>query len=103
MLGSPHSDHCHPSRSRSGRNQGDLEEEEDEPTHYLSPHTRRSLAIQEAHQMARDRKRRRGENEEAELDESAGPGCDGLEAGHLKGRGGGTDEVEPSDGDGLSM
>ena len=50
VLSCPDMAHHHPLRSRSGRDQGDLEDEdEDEPTNYLSPHTRRSLAIQEAY------------------------------------------------------
>ena len=63
----------HPLRSRSGRSHRE-EEENDEPTYNLSPHTRRSLAIQEAYKKVRDKKRRRRESEEAELDEGAGPG-----------------------------
>ncbi len=69
MLSSPYSPYLHPWRSRSGKSHRDVEEEEDEPTYYLSPHTRRYLAVQEAYKKVRDRKRRRGENEEAELDE----------------------------------
>jgi hypothetical protein len=54
-----------------------LEEEVDEPTFYISSHARRSLAVQEAWRKVRDNKRKkRGEDEDAELDDGAGEGGD---------------------------
>ena len=97
MVVSPESasPHPYPLRSRSrGPYLRDLVEEVDEPTFYVSPHARRSLAVQEAWKKVRDeKKRKRREDEEAELDDGAGAGDDGP--GSRERRGGGDDEEGP--------
>ena len=91
------SPHPYPLRSRSrGPYLRDLEEEVDEPTFYISSHARRSLAVQEAWKKVRDKKKRkRGEDEEAELDDAAGVGGDRSGPGSRERREGGDDEEGP--------
>ena len=51
----------------------------------------------------RDSSRRRGESEEAELDESADPGGDRSRDDRREDRGSGNDEEGPTGGDGLTV
>ena len=92
-------------RSRArGPYRRDLVEEVDETNFYISPHTRRALAIQEAWKAVRDeKKRKRGEDEEAELDDGAGAGRDRSGAGPRGPRGEGNDEEGPSGGGGMAV
>jgi hypothetical protein len=81
-----------------------LEEEVDEPTFYISSHARRSLAVQEAWKKVRDKKKRkRGEDEEAELDDAAGVGGDRSGPGSRERRGGGADEEGPGGAGGMAV
>jgi len=99
------SPHPYPLRSRSrGPYLRDLEEEVDEPTFYISSHARRSLAVQEAWKKVRDKKRRkRGEDEDAELDDEAEEGCDRSGPGSQGRRGGGDDEEGPGGVGGMAV
>ena len=99
------SPHPYPLRSRSrGPYLRDLEEEVDEPTFYISSHARRSLAVQEAWKKVRDNKRKkRGEDEDAELDDGAGEGGDRSGPGSRERRGGGDDEEGPGGVGGMAV
>ncbi len=99
------SPHPYPLRSRSrGPYLRDLEEEVDEPTFYISSHARRSLAVQEAWKKVRDKKKRkRGEDEEADLDDRAGAGGDRSGPSSRERRGGGDDEEGPGGVGGMAV
>ena len=90
-------------RSRArGPYRRDLVEEVDETNFYLSPHARRSLAVQEAWKAVRDeKKRKRGEDEEAELDDGADAGRGRSGAGSRGPRGEDSGEEGPSGGGGM--
>ena len=90
------------SPASSGGDERDVEGE-DGPTYCLSAHTRRSLAVQEAWKKVQDRKRKREEDEGAELDEGAGPGDGRSKDDHREDRGGGAGEDGPSGGAGLTV
>ena len=93
------SPHHRPLRSRArGAYRRDVEEGVDESTFYISPHTRRSLEVQESWKKVRDgkRKRRREEVEDSEVDDPAS----GLKD---EDRDGGAGGEGPSGGAGLSV
>jgi len=91
--------HHRPLRSRArGAYRRDVEEGVDESTFYISPHTRRSLEIQESWKKVRDgkRRRRREEVEDPEVDDPASGLTD-------EDRDGGAGGEGPSGGAGLSV
>ena len=99
------SPHPSPLRSRSrGPYLRDLVEEVDETSFFISLHTSRSLAVQEAWKKVRDeKKRKRREDEEADLDDGAGAGGDRSGPGSQGHRRGGDDEEGPSGGRGMAV